>query len=313
MFRAQNQLKVQGMTRFSRLSRVAACAAAASVIAALTSCGSLSRRDEAPEPADQAPEASPAKVQELQNTISTLNAKIEELETQLRAAERRPEFRQSFDRPVRPSAGLGVDSSVAAHDPEAGYVNDSAVQAYRQGKVLFDSEKYPEAILAFSAFLERHGKHVFAGSAQYFLAESYYLQGEYAVAEQEFTRAISLYDRSPQITNAYARLADSYAKQGKTDEAERVRLQIRALFPQSPAAARREVTPAANPVASNAPSLPTVTDTLAAPSSLGVPAPTVDAPRAPTAPAPIAPTMRETSPATLDEPPLTAPDVGGSG
>lgn len=272
-------------------------------ILSFSSCSTFSRHDDVSE--SGAVEATDpitqknARIQELEGTVSTLHAKVEQLETQLRASQTKPEFRQSFDRPVRPSAGSSVQASVAGSDPEVGYANHSIVQAYRQGKILFDSEKYPEAILAFSALLERDSKHVLSGSAQFFLAESYYLQGEYAVAEQEYTRVISSFDRSPQVTKAYARLADCYAKQGKTAEADRVKLQIRALFPNSPAEAL------ASQVSSRtaAPAVTTAPPALETPMTAPIQQNhlNIDKPIAPNLPV---------NPSALDEPPT---DLGGSG
>lgn len=267
-----------------------------------SSCSTFSRHDDTAENA--ASEATDpiaqknARIQELEGTVSTLHSKVERLETQLRASQSKPEFRQSFDRPIRPSVGNSVQASIAGSDPEIGYANHSIVQAYRQGKILFDSEKYPEAILAFSALLERESKHVLAGSAQFYLAESYYLQGEYAVAEQEYTRVISSFERSPQVTKAYARLADCYAKQGKTAEAERMKLQIRALFPSSPAEALASQI-SSTQVAPTMTAQPTLEEPMTAP----IPQHnlSIDKPIAPNLPV---------NPSALDEPPT---DLGGSG
>lgn len=180
------------------------------------------------------------KIQYLESTVSTLNSRIQELEGKLQASQNRPDLsgaaaRQKTDTLGGVSAGSEVRASVAARDPGAGYVNDERFRAFQQGKLLFDQEKYPEAILAFSAFLERGDHHPLAGSAQYYIGESYYLQGDYAVADQEFQRAVARYPSSPRVSHALVRLTQSTARLGKTEESRRYRAQVEGLYPKSPA------------------------------------------------------------------------------
>jgi TolA-binding protein len=176
------------------------------------------------------------KIRSLESTVSTLNGRIAELESKLQANQNRPAIADrpapalpSRQDPVAPAA------SVAASDPGAGYVNDAKVRAFRQAKALFDQEKYPESILAFSAFLEGAQRHSLAGSAQYYIAESYYLQGDFAVADQEFQKLALRYPNSSRMSWALIRLAEVAERLGKTDEARRYRMQAEAYFAKSPA------------------------------------------------------------------------------
>jgi tol-pal system protein YbgF len=180
------------------------------------------------------------KIQHLESTVRSLNSRIQELEGKLQAVEARPD-RTANPSPDRKSpdrqriGGTEVDASVAPSDPGAGFVNDAAVRAFQQGKILFDQEKYPEAILAFSAFLEGNPEHPFASSAQYFIGESYYREGDYAVADQEFRKLTTRYPQSPRVSYALVRLSQSAGALGKTEEAKRYQTQAEGLFPKSPA------------------------------------------------------------------------------
>lgn len=183
------------------------------------------------------------KIQHLEGTVTQLNSRIAELEGKLQAAETRPDFakgtaaapkttnRQIFDGTM----GAKVAASVAGNDPGAGFVNDASVRAYQQGKMLFDQEKYPEAILAFSAFLETNPNHPLAGSAQYVIGEAYYRQGDYAVADQEFQKLAVRYPHSPRMSYALVRLSQSATALGKAEEGRKYRNQAEGLFPKSPA------------------------------------------------------------------------------
>ncbi|MBS1961028.1 MAG: tetratricopeptide repeat protein [Bdellovibrionales bacterium] len=182
------------------------------------------------------------KIQHLEGTVTQLNSRIAELEGKLQAAEARPDLRegattakttnrQIFDGTM----GAKVAASVAGNDPGAGFVNDASVRAYQQGKMLFDQEKYPESILAFSAFLETNPNHPLAGSAQYVIGEAYYRQGDYAVADQEFQKLAVRYPHSPRMSYALVRLSQSATALGKVEEGRKYRTEAEGLFPKSPA------------------------------------------------------------------------------
>jgi tol-pal system protein YbgF len=131
--------------------------------------------------------------------------------------------------------GSRVSATVAPNDPGAGFVNDAAVRAFRQGRMLFDQEKFPEAILAFSAFLEGNPNHALASAAQYAIGEAYYREGDYAVADTEFRKLTARYPQSPRASYALVRLSQSALALGKNDEARRYRTEAEGLFPKSPA------------------------------------------------------------------------------
>lgn len=256
-----------------------------------------------------------ARIRDLERTVSTMTAKVEELETQVRAKNNPPTLRQNFDSP-KIKAGSPPKPEIYGSDPEKGFNNDSGVQSFRQGKALFDSDRYPEAILGFSSFLETFPRHPIADHAQYFLAESYFRQGEYRIAEQEFQKLIQTFERSSRLADSYAKLALCAQKMGNAADAERYRGQLDALFPSSPAS--RDLkrlwssTPNAN-TKNTAPKAQVHTDTpSASPAKSTEPPPNGSLDTIPTADAPSsagsAPAANPgAAPAALDAPP------GGSG
>lgn len=253
----------------------------------LTACSTLSRQEQpemAPEGAAEAKAVDPL-VTAKNAQIQSLQAQVNELQTQLKSQPVVPTLqprRQNFD--------ASVSASIARNDPQRGFVNDANVQAFRQGKILFDSEKFPEAVLAFSALIERSPTHPLAGVAQFYLAESYFSQGDLESAKVEYQKLIQHYDRSPHIAEAYARQAQCLAQQGNPQAANQLRQKVIAFFPRSEAAAL---------VANEFPMIAKVAE-----------------PVPPTPPAP--PTVQlETprenplnNPSALDDVPVTAPESG---
>ena len=222
------------------------------VTASFTGCASTRKKDEA----DAAEKTSlQAQLSEIRVHLNSVQGRMDGLETKVstindktdatRASvdgiilQQRPKATPVVSHPSS-AAGSDVDNSetitAAASDPEAGFVNDAAVSAYRQGKILFQSRKYPEAVLAFSSFLEKYADHTLAGSAQYYVGESYLKQKEYQLAVQEFQRVLTSYDRSSVVPDTLKEMANAEEMLKKLDDAAGHRQLLMSLYPQSPAA-----------------------------------------------------------------------------
>ena len=132
--------------------------------------------------------------------------------------------------------GTAVDPKISDTDPESGFVIDASVISFRQAMVLFRSQKFSEAILAFSAFIENYPDHPMAGSAQFYIGECYLKEKEYKLATQEFERTLSTYERSSHISDALKDLAWAEDQLKLTEEAAKHRQLLTSVFPQSPAA-----------------------------------------------------------------------------
>ena len=189
---------------------------------------------------------------ELKQMIAQLNQKIDvltekqgknddKLKETLSSIENLPGYKKttievkSAGVSAHPAALSGVAPSApqAAHDPEAGFTNDLAIQEYRKAQLLFQSGRYADAMIAFNSFLERFADHPFAGNAQYAIAESYYQQKEMKPALIEFQRVLTSYDRSPRVPDALKRMSDIEESLQMKEEASRHRQTLQALFPQS--------------------------------------------------------------------------------
>ncbi len=132
--------------------------------------------------------------------------------------------------------GTLVQAKTSDSDPEAGFLNDDAIQSYRKSLLLFNSQKYSEALLAFSRFVEQYPDHPLAGNAQFFVGDSYFRQGEFQLAIQEFERGINQYGESPKITETLSELVKAEEGAKKHTEATKYRQLLTSLFPHSPSA-----------------------------------------------------------------------------
>lgn len=194
-------------------------------------CGSLFKRsDEAPvvieTPTSQLQkenEAKQTRIRELETSVGTLHGRINELETKLRAAESKPQ--------ALSTNSLDSSKKTSNHTNHDELPQDFVARSYQQAKILMNLEKYPEAVLAFSALTEKYSKHPLASHAQYGLATAYYKQGEFAIAAQEYESLIKSYPVSARVAEAYLKLADCYEKTGKAPEAEKALIQVKANYP----------------------------------------------------------------------------------
>lgn len=196
--------------------------------------------------------------EESRKQINELNTKIQNLETKLSALTDKINATQMSIAAGRgpasaPPTGISTkEVNVLTHaadqagqltlkntsknDPDAGFINDEAVQIFRRSMLLFDAQKYPEAVLSFSDFLEKFPDHPLAGSSQFYIGQAYARQKECKLAVQEFQRVLASYDRSPHISDTLNEIALAQDCLKKTSDGARYRQLLTSLFPQSPAA-----------------------------------------------------------------------------
>jgi TolA-binding protein len=255
----------------SRVSLIFWCLSTALFAGVISGCSTAKRQSDAEasqetakeaakeplSPAEVAKEeanAARAQVAELKAALSSMTSRLDSIETRMGSLNDKVAGTQNSmemllaNRKALPSAvsshpseGAGTDSPVpvADNDPEAGFVADAAIQEYRKGSILLEAQKYPEAILAFSSFVERYPDHPLAGSAQFGIGKSYFKQKEYKLALKELERVLTSYDRSPHVSDTLRDLAETEEALKMPEQAARHRQLLTSLFAQSPAAANR--------------------------------------------------------------------------
>jgi TolA-binding protein len=226
------------------LGAVSGCASAPATSA------SPAAQPAAPPKADEA-DAMRAQLTELRTMMTNLGTRIDSMETRLGSlGDKVTNNQSSLDMLMantkavpsavgsHPSEGGGSSPSAeqAPNDPEAGFASDEAIQAYRKASILLAAQKYPEAVLAYSSFVEKYPDHPLAGSAQFYVGDAYFREKEYKLALGEFERVLTSYDRSPHVADTLREMAEAEDHLKMTEQAARHRQLLTSLFPQSPAA-----------------------------------------------------------------------------
>lgn len=86
----------------------------------------------------------------------------------------------------------------------------TAKDYFNAAKEKYDDEDYFEAVNDFTVVLLRFAGSSVADSAQYYLADSHFMMGDYLVAGVEFEKLINDMNQSPMVNDAQLRLAESY-------------------------------------------------------------------------------------------------------
>ena len=92
-------------------------------------------------------------------------------------------------------------------------------EAYDNAYNLLMKAKYPEAEQAFLSFLETYPKSSWAGNANYWLGETYYVRAQYEVAAGIFSDGLTKYKDNTKAPDNLLKLGLTMANLGKKDEA----------------------------------------------------------------------------------------------
>ena len=109
-------------------------------------------------------------------------------------------------------------------------------QAYTSAFNLLKSGRYEDAATALRQFIAAYPAGSYAGNAQYWLGETYYVTRKFDLAMQEFQRLASGYPNSTKLPGALLKIGYIHHELGNKAEAERVLSDLRARYQDSAAA-----------------------------------------------------------------------------
>lgn len=123
--------------------------------------------------------------------------------------------------------GGGEDQSV---EQGAGNTNPDAIETvslapespeslYERSNESLLRRQFSDAESGFSSFVSKYPDHSLAGSAQYWLGETYYAQGDFRQAAQNFLRGYKGYPKSRRAPDSLLKLGISLNKLGQTQQA----------------------------------------------------------------------------------------------
>lgn len=130
---------------------------------------------------------------------------------------------------ITPAAATGKNIPPA-------FASDESIDRFREAKILFDTKRYPDAILEFSAFIKNSPDHPLAASAQYHLGMSYLNQKEYKIAEEELNRGMISYPHSSHIPDTLLALSETSRLLNKETKSTYYKEKLRSQFSNSPQA-----------------------------------------------------------------------------
>jgi len=142
-----------------------------------------------------------------------------------------PSLPASSAPPPRSAAPAAVGAAAAA--PKAG-VSDK--QAYQTAFDLLQARKYDEAAKAFTQFLSGYASSPLADNAQYWLAQSHYVQRQFNVALPEFQKVIEKYPQSSKLPDALLKVGYCQSELGNKSAARTALQQVMKQFPDTTAA-----------------------------------------------------------------------------
>jgi tol-pal system protein YbgF len=188
------------------------------------------------------------KVEELTSLLDTYDAKIAELEQALETMESTMnENLGALETRLAAIKQQGIKSPPAVSQaPEETQPEPSASfdfapgQLFRAAYRLYMDGDYDTAIVGFQKYLEEYPNTQLAGSAQYWIAESFARLEEYNIAIQEYDSLINKYLRDDKIPDAYYGKGVAMSKLGRIDEAKSLFMYTVDHFPGTVAAKKAE-------------------------------------------------------------------------
>lgn len=131
----------------------------------------------------------------------------------------------------------GATGSVQQNLPQsfAALPNENAQALYDQGYGDFLQRDYPAAEKSFAKLVSAYPNDPLAGSAQYWVGESYYVRKEYKKAADSFLAGYRKYSGSEKAPDTLLRLGMSLAAIGQKDAACSTFQELKDKFPDAPA------------------------------------------------------------------------------
>lgn len=180
-------------------------------------------------------------MRDLTGQIEQLNYKIEQTQQRLDRMQSDVDFRfQSIEKggpgaigggaapaPQAPAASAPTSGSTvgvlgqtqSSGAPPVAAPADNAADAYRDAFNLLKKADYPAAETAFKAFLQKYGDTEYAGNAQYWLGETYYVRGQFDQAAVAFADGYKKYRKGPKAPDSLLKLGFSMRKLNQNDKA----------------------------------------------------------------------------------------------
>jgi tol-pal system protein YbgF len=136
--------------------------------------------------------------------------------------------------PLAPPKPQGDGAPDKGGQATAGIPNSDAQSLYEQGYGAMLQHDYGAAETAFRQLIAAHPNDPLAGSAQYWIGESYYVRGQYKSAADAFLKGYKKYKASDKAPDTLLKLGMSLAELGQKDAACSTFGELAKKYPQAP-------------------------------------------------------------------------------
>jgi tol-pal system protein YbgF len=175
-----------------------------------------------------------------EKSIAKLSEQIDELqEEQLRQAALLEQAQRSPHMREEPRQGYALPKATWSSETQ-NTGEGSPTEVYLQAFGDYASGRYKVAIHGFESFLQRFPNNSYASNAQFWLADSYFNQQQYATAIVEFQRVINDYQAATKSPDALYKVAIAQLQLGNPDEARDVIDLLQRRHPKSAAAQKAQ-------------------------------------------------------------------------
>ncbi|HZF32131.1 MAG TPA: tol-pal system protein YbgF [Gammaproteobacteria bacterium] len=141
----------------------------------------------------------------------------------------------SLPPPAQPQGGF-AGSSPSQPAPAPARPAGTDQQNYQAAFDLMQARKYEEAGKGFTDFVAGFPQSPLADNAQYWLAETYYVRGQYQTALTQFQKVVDVYSQSAKLPDALLKVGYCQAELGNRDAARTALQQVTRKYPDTTAA-----------------------------------------------------------------------------
>jgi tol-pal system protein YbgF len=141
-----------------------------------------------------------------------------------------------------PLGGQSDDGAAASGDDGIETVSlggDSPESLYERSNESLLRRRFDEAEAGFRSFVEKYPDHNLAGAAQYWLGETYYTQGNFRDAAQNFLQGYRQYPKGRRAPDSLLKLGISLARLGQREQACASYAAVSAEYPKAVEAKKR--------------------------------------------------------------------------
>jgi tol-pal system protein YbgF len=120
-----------------------------------------------------------------------------------------------------PPAALPATATAAPAPAQPAMDTAQEQAAYEEALNILREGRYPQAAEAYRSFLSQYPESVYAGNAQYWLAETYYVTRQFGTALEEFQAVVSKYPGSTKLADAHLKMGYIHYELGEWQAARK--------------------------------------------------------------------------------------------